>query len=64
MSPLAENLAATLGATPTQFHDLVDEHQSVPWRDFLQAWGELRAADILKRDREGRYFIGGDEQAG
>lgn len=61
MSPLAETLTATLTATPRQFHDLVDEHQSVPWRDFLHAWGELRAADILKRDGEGRYFIGGED---
>ncbi len=63
MSPLAETLAATLRATPRQFHDLVDEHQSVPWRDFLKSWGELRAADILERDAEGRYFIAGDASA-
>lgn len=57
MSPLAETLAATLTAEPKQFHDLVDAHLGVPWREFLKAWGELRAADILKRDAEGRYLI-------
>ena len=49
MSPLASTLAATLETTAKQFHELVDEHESVPWRDFLRAWGELREADILKR---------------
>ena len=31
----------------------------VPWRDFLQAWGQLREEDILKRDDIGRYYIEG-----
>ena len=58
MSPLAATLAAKLEATAKQFHDLVDEHADVPWRDFLLAWGELRQADILERDGNGSYFIG------
>ena len=57
MTPLAAELKATLEATARQFHDLVDDHMDTPWRDFLQAWGELREADILKRDDEGAYFI-------
>jgi len=28
----------------------------VAWRDLLLAWGEVRAADILKRDDAGRYL--------
>jgi hypothetical protein len=28
-----------------------------PWRDFLRAWGEVRAADVLERDDAGRYRI-------
>ncbi len=58
MSPLAATLVATLEATATQFHDLVDAHADVPWRDFLRAWGELREADVLMRDDSGRYYIG------
>ena len=44
--------------TARQFHELVDEHTEVPWRDFLLAWGELREADILRRDNDGNYYIG------
>jgi hypothetical protein len=58
MSPLASTLAATLETTAKQFHELVDEHEDAPWREFLRAWGELREADILKRDDAGRYYIG------
>jgi hypothetical protein len=29
----------------------------VPWRQLLKAWGEVRAADILKRDDNGAYYI-------
>lgn len=58
MSPLADTLAATLGTTARQFHELVDDHADVPWRDFLLAWGELREADILQRDNDGNYYIG------
>ena len=64
MSPLAATLAATLEATATQFHDLVDAHADVPWRDFLRAWGELREADILMRDDDGCYFIGEPRSGG
>lgn len=34
------------------------------FRDFLDAWGELREADILRRDDDGRYFIGASESDG
>ena len=64
MSPLASTLAATLEATAKQFHELVDEHEGVPWRDVLRAWGELREADILKRDDAGCYYIGDAESEG
>ena len=59
MSPLAETLVATLKETPQHFHDLVDTHLAVPWRTFLLAWGEIRAADILRRDEDGHYYIDG-----
>ena len=34
------------------------------FRDFLDAWGELREADILRRDDDGRYFIGASKSDG
>lgn len=57
MSPLATQMIATLRATPKHFHDLVDDHPDVPWRELLRAWGELRATDMLKRNEAGQYFI-------
>ena len=57
MSPLAETIAAGLRKTPQQFSDVVDAHMEVPWREMLKAWGEVRAADILKRDDDGAYYI-------
>jgi hypothetical protein len=57
MSPLAEEIVAVLKKTPKQFSELVDAHMDVPWRQILKAWGEVRAADILKRDDNGAYYI-------
>ena len=57
MSPLAEQIVRELQASPRQFSEVVDAHLASPWREFLRAWGELRAADILRRDEDGRYFI-------
>jgi hypothetical protein len=61
MSPLAATLRETLENEAKQFDEMVDLHLDVPWRDFLRAWGELRTADLLKRDDAGAYFIGGAE---
>ena len=63
MSPLAAQLQETLQKEPKQFDEMVDMHLTVPWRDFLLAWGELRAADILKRDDAGAYYIGEEREA-
>jgi hypothetical protein len=57
MSPLARSLAAELSARPRHFGELVEAYMQTPWRDFLLAWGELRAADVLARDDDGRYLI-------
>ena len=57
MSPLAQSLAAELSARPRHFGELVEAYMQTPWRDFLLAWGELRAADVLARDDDGRYLI-------
>ena len=57
MSPLAQSLAAELSARPRHFGELVGAYMQTPWRDFLLSWGELRAADALARDDDGRYLI-------
>ena len=57
MSPLAQNIKSALEVEAQQFHDVVDKHIDIPWQEFLRAWGELREADILKRDDAGAYFI-------
>jgi hypothetical protein len=60
MSPLAQALVHELRARPSQFGELVEANMDVPWREFLLAWGEVRAADVLGRDDEGRYVIRAD----
>jgi hypothetical protein len=57
VSPLAASLLAELSEHPRHFGELVEAHMQTPWRDFLLAWGELRAADVLGRDDAGRYVI-------
>ncbi len=57
MSPLARAIVARLSAQPGHFGELVEAHMDVPWRDFLRAWGEVRAAAVLSRDDAGRYLI-------
>ena len=63
MSPLAAEIVGELTRTPRQFSEVVDGHMGVPWPDFLRAWGEVRAADILQRDDDGAYFIADDDGA-
>jgi hypothetical protein len=60
VSPLARTLVAGLRARPQHFGELVEAHMDTPWRDFLRAWGEVRAAEVLGRDDAGRYVIRGD----
>ena len=57
MSPLAVALVAELRERPRHFGELVEAHMATPWREFLLAWGELRARDVLGRDDAGRYLI-------
>ncbi len=57
MSELAERLLQEVRDRPQQFSELVLAHMDVPWREFLKAWGELRTADVLTRDDDGRYLI-------
>jgi hypothetical protein len=57
MSPLAERLVADLRAHPRHFAELVEAHPAVGWRDFLRAWGEVRALPELGRDEHGHYIL-------
>jgi hypothetical protein len=57
VSPLAAALVAELRAHPRHFGELVEAHMTTPWRELLLAWGELRGADVLGRDDDGRYVI-------
>jgi len=57
MSRLAEVIIAELRAQPRHFGQVVEAHMDVPWRDFLRAWGEVRAAAVLARDDAGRYLV-------
>lgn len=57
MSGLARRLVEELRERPRQFSELVEAHMDVAWRDFLLAWGEVRAADVLARDDAGRYLV-------
>jgi len=57
VSPLAEAILRELSTEPKQFAELVDAHRDAKWRDFLRAWGEVRGADVLTRDEDGRYLI-------
>lgn len=57
MNPLSEQIRAELSKRPQQFSELVDVHRDVPWREFLRAWGALRAANLLKRDEDGNYTV-------
>ena len=59
----AERIVTDLTRKPRQFHDLVDAHMDVPWPEFLRAWGEIRGAEILRRDDDGAYRIGGEDEA-
>ena len=57
MSPLAAHIVRELEERPRHFSEIVESHLDVPWRDFLGAWGEVRAADILQRDDGGHYLV-------
>jgi len=57
MNSLASSILNALKEQPYQFSELVDLHRDVTWRDFLTAWGQLRAAAVLARDENGRYLL-------
>jgi hypothetical protein len=57
VSPLARALVEELQQCPRHFGELVQAHLDTPWPEFLRAWGEVRAADVLGRDDAGRYVI-------
>jgi len=57
VSPLATVIHREIQTKPRQFHEIVDAHRDVAWRELLKAWGELRAANLLGRDNDGNYVI-------
>jgi hypothetical protein len=58
LGPLARRIVDELRARPLHFGQLVEAHADVGWREFLRAWGEVRAANVLERDDAGRYLVG------
>lgn len=55
---IAQRIREELASTPKYFSELVDEYaEQCTYRELLYAWSDLRKADVLKRDREGRYLI-------
>ena len=50
-------MVAEIRTRPHYFSEIVESHASVPWRDFLRAWGEVRALASLGRDDDGRYVM-------
>ena len=61
MSALARRIAAELAERPRHFSEVVEGHADVSWRELLLAWGEVRSADVLKRDEAGRYLVRGED---
>ena len=57
MTDLASQIVAEIRERPRHFAELVDLHRDAPWRTFLGAWGEVRAAQILTRDEDGHYLL-------
>lgn len=60
MTPLAQAIMREIVARPQQFSEVVDAHRDVSWPTLLRAWGEVRAANVLGRDEDGRYLIEGE----
>ena len=57
MTDLAQRIVGELRERPRHFAEVVEAHMEVAWPDFLRAWGEVRAADVLQRDDAGRYLV-------
>ncbi len=52
---LVEEMKETCKEGPFFFYDLLKAFESVPYRDILIAWGELREQLVFDRDEEGHY---------
>lgn len=57
MSPLATRILEELRERPRHFSEIVEAHMEVPWRDFLQAWAEVRSSPLIGRQEYGRYVV-------
>lgn len=57
MSPLAALIVEELRERPRHFAEVVELHMDLPWRQFLQAWAEVRSSPLIGRQEYGRYVI-------
>lgn len=60
---LAEQLKSGLREGPLYFSEIVDAYRDkAAYRELLLAWSSIRVQDILRRDRQGRYYIGTESE--
>jgi hypothetical protein len=57
VSALAQRIVEQLRERPRHFAEVVELHMDVPWREFLRAWGEVRASPLIGRQEYGLYVI-------
>ncbi|HEV8586128.1 MAG TPA: hypothetical protein VGT02_14265 [Methylomirabilota bacterium] len=57
MSPLATRIVEMLRERPRHFAEIAEAHMEVPWREFLQAWAEVRGSAMVGRHEYGLYTI-------
>ncbi|MBI3075603.1 MAG: hypothetical protein HYY85_01235 [Deltaproteobacteria bacterium] len=57
LSPVARRMVEMLQVRPLFFYDLCLELGDVPYREILQAWGEVRERCRFGRDEDGHYIL-------
>jgi hypothetical protein len=57
VSPLAARIMEALRERPRHFAEIAEMHLDVPWREFLNAWGEVRESPRIGRHEYGLYTI-------
>jgi hypothetical protein len=63
VSPLAARILDELRERPRHFAEIVQLHMDVPWRELLQAWGEVRSSPLIGRQEYGVYVVKGEAAA-
>jgi hypothetical protein len=54
---LVERVKEYIKQEPRHFAEVVEKYRSYPYRELLQAWSDIREADLFIRDRDGHYLI-------